>query len=84
MNVGAQKEETVEMKELQLSTFGFWGLTSNKSFKGWGKISEESIVVLVDSRATVNFISAKAKEAPGILDCDQQFLWFVVGRNAHR
>ena len=57
-----EEELEAELKELQLSSFSYWGLTSNKSLKVWGEIQGEQVIVLVDSGASANFISTKVVE----------------------
>ena len=58
--VGEMTEEglKLEMKSLQTSLHSLKGLTSSKSFKVLGRIGGKEVVMLVDTRATNNFISS--------------------------
>ena len=42
---------------MQLSFLSFKGWTSNKSIKVWGEILGKPMIILIDSRATYNFLS---------------------------
>ena len=53
----AEEHLRLEMKTLQISLHSLNGLTSNKSFKMWGRIGGKEVVMLVDTEATNNFIS---------------------------
>ena len=54
---GGEDELEVELKTLQISLNSLKGLTSNKSFKVEGSLGGTEVIILVDTRATNNFIS---------------------------
>ena len=55
--VSEEEPPTVDMKTMQLSFSSFKGWTSNKSIKVWGEILGKPMIILIDSRATYNFLS---------------------------
>ncbi|KAJ1383054.1 Aspartic peptidase domain superfamily [Sesbania bispinosa] len=57
-----EAELELENKTLQLSLKSKEGLTTNKSFKTWGRIDKRQVLMLVDCGATSNFISRKLVE----------------------
>ena len=58
----SEGEADLDCKCLQLSKKSLLGLTSNKSLKLWGAIGARRVVILIDSRASANFISKELVE----------------------
>lgn len=56
---GEMKEEEIvwegNFKRLQL--YNMAGLTSKKSFMLWGELQQQKVLILIDSRASHNFMS---------------------------
>ena len=51
-------KEIIEPKELELSMCSIVGLMSWETIKLWGTIGKKSTMILIDCRASHNFISA--------------------------
>lgn len=54
----SEEESAKEVKTLQLSMYSISGLTTKKSIKLCGRIGEKQVVILIDYRASHNFISS--------------------------
>lgn len=64
---GVEEEEEAakteaKLKNLQLSLYSITGITSKKSIKLWGELAGRKMVVLIDCRASHNFISSTVVE----------------------
>ena len=54
-----ENELELEKLKLQLSSYSYWGLTTHKTFKVKGKIQDREVIILIDPRASTNFITTR-------------------------